>query len=129
MKIDFAYLISLAHDNNKYRKVVDTTTYSQTVVMCLIENEDIPTEIHESTTQIIYVVDGLARIETDVGKAFVGNDQMYVIPPNTKHYIQNASEDSLKLISIYLPAEHRHNKIDLRQPNKCQPEAKQMRDD
>lgn len=117
MKIDFIRLTSLAKDNNNYRKVVETTPYVQTVVMNLIENEDIPSEIHEDNTQIIYVVDGLARILTPIERIYLSEGQMYVIPPNTQHYVANASINPLKLISVYLPAEHPADRVDRRQPN------------
>ena len=116
MFIDFAHLITLAHDNTNYRKVIDTFPYAQTVVMHLKEGEDIPTEIHPSTTQIIYVVDGLARILTPNHKVYLSSSQIDIIPPNTTHYVANASTEPLKLISIYLPKEHSNDRIDIRQP-------------
>lgn len=117
MKIDLAYLSSLARDNKHYRKVIETSPYAQTVVMNLIENEDIPAEIHDDNIQIVYIVDGLARIITPVDRKYLSKGDMYVIPSGTEHYIANASVDDLKLISLYLPPEHPADRMDDRKPH------------
>ena len=116
MKIDLVYLTTLARDNKAYRRVIETSKYAQTVVMNLVENEDIPSEIHSDNIQVIYVVEGLARILTPHDRQYLSEGQMYVIPMNTQHYVANASSDNLKLISLYLPPEHPFNRIDIREP-------------
>jgi mannose-6-phosphate isomerase-like protein (cupin superfamily) len=108
--------------NNNYRKVINTNTKQQLVLMSLEPDEYIPIENHKHTSQFF-------RIESGVGVVEIGNpvkkkikikDGVSVtIPPNTIHYIKNTSKkEQLKLYTIYSPPEHKHGKINKRQPKK-----------
>ena len=105
-------------DNNYYRKVINTNSKQQLVLMCLNPGEDIPNEIHNDVSQFI-------KIEKGEGEIIINNTKTYkfssgfgiIIPPNTYHWIKNISKEQLKLYSIYSPKEHDENRKDLRQSN------------
>ena len=104
--------------NNYYRKVINTNSKQQLVLMCLNPGEDIPNEIHTDISQFI-------KIEKGEGYIIINNNNIYkfssgfglIIPPNTYHYIKNTSKDQLKLYSLYSPKEHDEQKLYIRQPD------------
>ena len=104
-------------DNDYHRKVINTNTKQQLILMCLNPGEDIPNEIHDDVSQFI-------KIEKGEGEIIINNKEIHkfssgfgiIIPPNTYHWIKNTSKDKLKLYSIYSPKEHPDDKKDYRQP-------------
>lgn len=93
-------------ENDNFRKVLYTSTHSQLVLMSLLPGEDIGAEVHE--------LDQFLRVEKGEGKAVL-NDIEYpiidgsaiVVPAGVKHNIINTSEVSMKLYTVYSPAEHK----------------------
>lgn len=96
----------LTKENTNFRKVLYTGDYSQLVLMCLRENEDIGEETHNTIDQIFVIVDGDGEAVVN-GETF-GFDEHDVIfvPAGTKHNIKNIGDDDLKLYTIYAPAAH-----------------------
>jgi len=98
--------------NQNFRQVLFTAPYSQLVVMSLLPNEEIGTETHQDVDQFL-------RIESGEGKAVLAGEEFplkdgsaVVVPAGVKHNIVNtSSENSLKLYTIYSPAEHRDGTI------------------
>jgi mannose-6-phosphate isomerase-like protein (cupin superfamily) len=92
-------------DNKYYRKVLDTNSKQQLVVMSLNSYEEIGMEIHKTISQFI-------RIEEGNGHAIVNNKKVnlkagdcIIIDPNTYHNII-AGKNGLKIYSIYSPPKH-----------------------
>lgn len=93
--------------NENFRKVLHTGKFSQLVVMSLLPREEIGIEVHDA-------VDQFFRIEAGEGKAILNgveilfkNGDALVVPAGTNHNIINSSEtESLKLYTIYSPANH-----------------------
>jgi len=94
-------------NNTNFRKVLFTGTHSQLVVMSLLPGEDIGMEVHGN-------VDQFFRFEVGEGKAILDDkeivfkaDDVVIIPAGTNHNIINTSAtESLKLYTIYSPANH-----------------------
>lgn len=100
----------LTLENSNFRKVLFTAEHSQLVVMAIQPGEDIGEEIHQ--------LDQFIRIEEGKGKAIlddieyeIADDWAVVIPAGVKHNVINTGDQTLKLYSIYSPAEHRMNVI------------------
>ena len=105
-------------ENNYYRKVINTNSKQQLVLMCLNPGEDIPNEIHEDISQFIKIEKGEGEIIINKKKRYkFSSGFAIIIPPNTYHWIKNTSKEQLKLYSIYSPKEHDEKKKDLRQPD------------
>ena len=104
-------------DNTNYRKVLHTTKHNQVVLMSLRPGEDIPKEIHPDITQFIRIEAGQGKAVID-GKEYKLEDGISLnIPAGSEHYIVNTSPDkSLKLYTVYSPAEHADGLIQKRQP-------------
>ena len=104
--------------NNYFRKVINTTSKLQLVLMTIQPLDNIPREKHLKHDQFI-------RIESGKGKAIITDKYQkilethilsdgicIIIPANNWHEIINTSKtDELKLYSIYTPPEHPPNKI------------------
>ncbi len=93
--------------NNNFRKVLYTGKFSQLVAMSLLPGEDIGEEVHEH-------VDQFFRFEVGEGKAVLNGeevifkaDDVVIVPAGTRHNIINTSvSETLKLYTIYSPANH-----------------------
>ena len=98
-------------ENEYFRKVLFTTPRLQLVVMSLKPNEDIGEEIHQ--------LDQFIRVESGEGKSVLDGEEhilsdgfAIVIPAGTRHNILNtSSEKSLKLYTVYAPANHKEGAI------------------
>lgn len=96
----------LTLENNNFRKVLYTTQNMQLVLMSLKSNEEIGSEVHPENDQFF-------RFEEGSGKVYV-NDTIYevedwsavIIPAWSKHNVV-ASEEWLKMYTIYTPAHHK----------------------
>ncbi len=106
--------------NNNYRKVIETGTHQQIVLMSLKPKEEIGMEVHKKVDQFI-------RIEKGIGLAIIGKDKyqkkyklkddyFIIIPAGTYHNIINIGTDKLKLYSIYAPPNHKPKTINKNKP-------------
>jgi len=94
-------------ENEYFRQVLYTAPYSQLVVMALKAGEEIGVETHFTNDQFF-------RIEAGTGKAVLAgveypldSGSVVVVPAGTEHNIINTSlTESLKLYTIYSPAQH-----------------------
>lgn len=92
--------------NLAYRKVIYTDNQTQLVLMSIKPGDDIDRETHQNITQFV-------RIEKGSCVAYLADKQYrlkagdaIIIPAGTEHYIKNTSNKTLKLYSLYSPAEH-----------------------
>lgn len=93
---------SLTLKNNNYRKVLNTTKYSQLVIMSLLPMEEIGLEKHKYTSQFIKVEGGKAKIIIGDDIYYMKSGDGVVIPPNTYHNVINYSKKmELKIYTIY----------------------------
>lgn len=94
-------------ENNAYRKIIQTSTHMQLVVMSLLPNEDIPLETHDTHDQFFNIVDGQCLIEAN-GKSYdLVSGMIMIVKAGNPHYVKNlSSTDKVKLYTIYSPAEH-----------------------
>ena len=98
--------------NENFREVLFTSQHCQLVVMSLLPNEDIGTEIHEVTDQFIRVEQGEAKAILNGEEIVLKDGSAIVIPAGTQHNIINTSaEKKLKLYTLYSPAHHKEGTI------------------
>ena len=97
-------------NNQNFRNVLFTSSNLQLVVMSLKPNEDIGEEIHTDTDQFI-------RVDQGSGKAVLGDKEVIlkdgdalIIPKGLTHNVI-ASEDGLKLYTIYSPPHHEEGTV------------------
>ncbi len=102
-----ANIEKVTRENTNYRQVLYTGEHSQLVVMCLEPGVAIGEEVHQ--------LDQFIRIEKGTAKLVLNGTEVYqledgwcvVIPAGTKHNVINESDRSVKLYSVYSPAEHK----------------------
>lgn len=106
----------LTKQNTNFRTVLSTGKYSQLVLMCLKPNEDIGAEVHATTDQLFFIVDGDG--EAEVANETFGFDKHDVIfvPAGTKHNIKNIGDEDLKLYTIYAPPTHADGTVQATKP-------------
>lgn len=103
----FAHIEEETIKNNNFRKVLYTGKFSQLVAMSLLPGEEIGEEVHDH-------VDQFFRFEVGEGKAVLNGeeiifnaDDVVIVPAGVKHNIINtSSSETLKLYTIYSPANH-----------------------
>lgn len=101
-----ANIITLAVENNEFRKVISTSTYSQVVVMSLAPQSSIGKEVHKGD-QIIFIVAGYVKVFIENReKCSLSTGDFIHIGAGTLHDIVNATDGVVKLYTVYSPPEH-----------------------
>lgn len=103
---------NLTLENENFRKVLYTSKYSQLVLMSLLPGEEIGSEIHEDHDQFFRFEAGEGMVFVDDSEYKVVDGDSVVVPAGAKHNVVNTSlNESLKLYTIYSPAEHQDGTI------------------
>lgn len=94
-------------ENNSFRKVLFTGSHMQLVVMSLKPGEDIGEEVHDNVDQFFRVEEGEAKVVIDGEEHMVEEDMVIIVPAGSLHNVINTSStETLKLYTIYSPANH-----------------------
>lgn len=103
----FAHIEEESIKNDNFRKVLYTGKFSQLVVMSLLPGEDIGEEVHDHVDQFFRFEVGEGKAVLDGEEILFAADDVVIIPAGVKHNIINTSTtESLKLYTIYSPANH-----------------------
>ena len=98
--------IQETEENQYFRKVIFTGEKSQFVVMDIKPGEDIGEETHHHVEQTLFLLRGEGKaILNDKEQPFRTGD-VVVVTPGTKHNFINSGKESLKIFTIYAPANH-----------------------
>lgn len=94
-------------NNDNFRKVLYTGKNMQIVAMSLLPGEEIGSEVHEENDQFFRVEQGEAKVVLNGEKTILKDDEIVIITAGTEHNVINNSEtETLKVYTIYAPAEH-----------------------
>ncbi len=105
--MDISNITKLTMENNAYRKIIQTNTHMQVVLMSLLPGEDIPLETHNTHDQFFNIVEGKCLIQANGRDYKLNSGMIIVIKAGTPHYVKNLSgSKKLKLYTIYSPPEH-----------------------
>lgn len=96
--------------NEYFRQVLYTDTNVQLVVMSLLPHEDIGEEVHE-LDQFIRIEKGQGTVVLDGVVTAISDGSAIVIPQGTRHNIQNTSDQSMKLYTLYAPPDHKDGTV------------------
>lgn len=99
-----------------YRRVISTSDEMQLVLMSLLPDEEIGSEIHDNITQFIRVESGtgIAELDEQVVELYPG--MAVFIPAGMRHNIINTGNEDLKLYTLYAPPNHPSNRIQHERP-------------
>ena len=92
--------------NNNFRKVLHTGTHSQIVAMCIAAGEDIGMETHETTDQMLFIVQGKGAAVLNGEKQSFDKHDVIFVPAGTEHNFINDGDEPLKLFTVYAPPDH-----------------------
>ncbi|OGM16007.1 cupin [Candidatus Woesebacteria bacterium RBG_19FT_COMBO_42_9] len=96
----------LTEKNEFFRQVIFTAPHSQLVLMSLKPKEEIGEEVHD-VDQFFRFEEGEGKVIIDGVESVVKDGWAVVVPAGARHNVINTSEtQSLKLYTIYSPAQH-----------------------
>jgi mannose-6-phosphate isomerase-like protein (cupin superfamily) len=120
MKALAGNITKLTLKNNNYRKVIETGSHLQIVLMSLKPKEEIGMEVHKKVDQFIRIEKGTCLAILGKGekqkKYKLKDDYFIIIPAGTYHNIINIGTGEVKLYSIYAPPNHKPNTINKNKP-------------
>lgn len=92
--------------NTNFRTVLHTGAHSQIVAMSIPVGEDIGMEVHPTTDQMLFIVDGKAEAILDGESRVLEEHDVVFVPAGTNHDIKNIDDEDLKLFTVYAPPQH-----------------------
>jgi mannose-6-phosphate isomerase-like protein (cupin superfamily) len=96
----------LSLENTYFRKVLFTNKHSQVVLMSLLPAEEIGMEVHEHNDQILFFTHGTGKAVVAGEEKDVHAGDLVEVPAGAEHNFINTGDDSLKLFTVYAPAQH-----------------------
>lgn len=96
----------LTKENTNFRTVLYTGKNAQLVAMNLLPGEDIGAEIHPSTDQILFFVDGKGEAIIEGESRSVEEHDVVFVPAGAIHNFKNTGDEDLKLYTVYAPPQH-----------------------
>jgi mannose-6-phosphate isomerase-like protein (cupin superfamily) len=109
-----SYITSIFEEvesNSNFRKVLFTGEKSQLVVMDIPPGGEIGEEVHPNVEQTFFFLSGFGKAVIDGEETEVSAGDMAVVTPGVKHNFLNIGSESLKLATIYAPANHIDGRI------------------
>ncbi len=103
--------IKETEDNQYFRKVLFTGEKSQFVVMDIKAGEDIGEETHHHVEQTLFLLSGEGKAVLDGNEQPFQTGDVVVVTPGTRHNFINTGKESLKIFTIYAPANHIDGKV------------------
>jgi len=98
----------LTLQNTYFRQVLYTGQHTQLVIMSLLPNEEIGTEVHAIVDQFLRVEAGEGKVIMNGEERVIRDGDAFVIPAETTHNVINTSADQpLKLYTLYSPPHHK----------------------
>lgn len=97
-------------NNTNFREVLFTAPHSQLVVMSLLPGEEIGVEVH-NVDQFFRFESGSAKVEINGEAHNVTDGYAVIVPAGCTHNIINIGNTTLKLYTIYSPANHKEGII------------------
>lgn len=109
-------LEELTVSNNNFRSAAWTGSQLQMTLMAIEPGDDIGLEVHDDHDQFLRIEQGEATVQIGDSKdslaSYHAEDDFAIFVPAGKwHNIINTGKETLKLYSIYAPAEHAHGTI------------------
>jgi len=90
----------------RFFHVLQRTERSQTAVMTIAPGAEAgPAEEHEGD-QIIYVVEGEARVCVGDAEHHARAGSLMIIPARTRHHVRNSGSTPLFFLNVYTPPEY-----------------------
>ncbi len=99
-------VLKATDENSFFRKVIFTGAKSQLVVMDIKPGEDIGEEVHEHVEQWLFIHSGHMKAMVGGREFEVTAGDVVIVAPNTRHNFTNVGKESVKIYTVYVPANH-----------------------
>lgn len=99
-------ILKTTADNTNFRTVLFTGKKSQLVVMDIKPGEEIGLETHDNVEQTLFFMTGTGKAILDGKESVVKAGDVVVVTPGTAHNFINTGTETLKVYTIYAPANH-----------------------
>jgi mannose-6-phosphate isomerase-like protein (cupin superfamily) len=113
-----------ARTNTDFRRVVATGPHSQLVTMSIPPKEDIGSEVHPGTDQMLFIVAGSGRAVVNGETLDVAENDVVFAPAGSRHNLINIGVDDLRLFTVYAPTEHKDGTVHHRKADALAAEKK-----
>ncbi len=99
-------ILKQTKENTNFRKVLFTGGKSQLVVMDIPVGGEIGEEKHDHVEQTLFFMSGAGKAVLNGEESVVTAGDVVVVTPGTTHNFLNTGSESLKVYTIYAPANH-----------------------
>ena len=96
-------LIDIFAHKGGFFRVLQRTSRSQAAVMTIAPGGDAGPEEEHSGDQIIYIVEGEARVRVQNQEYHAGPGTLLTIPARTRHYVENLGTVPVFFLTVYAP--------------------------
>jgi len=100
-----------ARTNTDFRRVIATGPHSQLVTMSIPPKEDIGSEVHPGTDQMLFIVAGAGKAVVNGESIPVAENDVVVVPAGARHNLVNTGRDDLRLFTVYAPPNHKDGTV------------------
>ncbi|MFA5932481.1 MAG: cupin domain-containing protein [Microgenomates group bacterium] len=97
---------SQAIQSTDFRRVLDTGEFTQVVIMSINPGEDIGSEIHADTDQVLYLVKGEGKVVLNKEEAPFKVGDVVLVHAGTEHNFITTGSEPMKIITMYSPPHH-----------------------
>lgn len=104
-------ILETTKNNTNFRTVLFTGQKSQLVVMDIKPGEEVGLETHDHVEQSLFFLSGHGKAILNGQETMVGAGDVVVVTPGTEHNFVNTGNESLKIYTIYAPANHIDGRI------------------
>ena len=99
-------VVSAHHARGEFFKILAQTDKSQVGVMTIAPKGDSgPEEIHTGD-QIVYIIDGEARVAVHGEELRMTKGDVAIIPKGARHHIYNDADTELFFLTVYTPPQY-----------------------
>jgi mannose-6-phosphate isomerase-like protein (cupin superfamily) len=96
-------VISVPSHKGEFFRVLQETSRSQTAVMTLDPGADAGPEEEHAGDQILYVLEGHARVRIGDREHDAPPGALVMIPAHTRHHVRSTGERPLFFLTVYAP--------------------------
>jgi mannose-6-phosphate isomerase-like protein (cupin superfamily) len=96
-------VVSVTQHKGEFFRVLQETSQSQTAVMTIAPGSDAGPEEEHDGDQILYVLEGEARVQIGDREYRAVPGTLVTIPARTRHHVLSTGMQPLFLLSVYAP--------------------------
>ncbi|HYB44402.1 MAG TPA: cupin domain-containing protein [Candidatus Methylomirabilis sp.] len=96
-------VVSVPEHKGEFFRVLQQTKRSQTAVMTIAPGAAAGPEEEHAADQIVYVIEGEARVRIGDRELDAGPGALIMIPASTRHHVRSTGAQPLFFLTVYAP--------------------------